>query len=907
MDNNTWKLPLDTSAAALTHAVVEETHIVNGGIKVVIYPHWGGYYENTISYFNTELNTDNLFDVVNNQNVIIKPMQLDIDLTALTGKSVYKCFTLDLTNFIGSFTFKINYQTPGGDTLTNHFVLDQLASSLFDEKIIDYKNILGLPEQFDFKDHTEKAQLAYGLSQLKSRLDTISSVLDTKDESHNRMHEYIVQLFLEKFKIKYSEYADTLVQKDSNGISVKDNLQKLIAGNYSSQAVDLLPALNDYQRLYSNAVAKCDSLNVGSPLYKQVLDWVINYQWWDAAKKLGDTTNSISQLYYKDITASIHTGSFYVVGTSNGKIFKSGNLISWTELSSPFSNRINGFYYDGSRYLVYTDNGQVASTVDFNSFTMLTTDVTGVWYNTGILDMVYTGTKYILLFIGTNVVWYSTALSGPANITNSGNVGNYTARTMCKNGNIIILIGDAGSYAYSNDNGETWSLKSVGYSILKVKPYGSGFIAVGQSGVVITSTDGQTWSTNGINFALALGGKKLIEVDFSDPFITAIAEDGTVYTTNSITGSWTKQYTPDISLTIRTLAKNPPGNPYAAFGNRYVIRVNAISNVDIAGNKWNRLDTTSEPFDFLVSSMPTLLDTEMNEVTSVKDNLRLKDKVSPYNNDTGMCLHASTSCAFLTENQVLNNAKLDITFKNWNSSLAKEGAISFTNENAYLNSVKLNSTTTNVYTSRNIALNSNSIFYRKTNNITMGTIDSSTDGFALFAVMRYNPEKSFTLLSHIDGNLYIASHPDVGKAIGIYDIVTGKWIAYKYAPFRPKQDTIIGISYNIALKHLHFYVPDEKFTPDQKCSVDYFDQTSLNAIAKFDPLEVMPTTMLGSHPLSDQTNQKRMLKQFTLFNKPISIPVFLMCHKKFLYAHYAGLNNKNPLVAIARHDVKFYQ
>jgi hypothetical protein len=903
LDNNTWKLPLDTSASALTHSVVEETHIVNGGIKVVIYPHWGGFYENTIYYFNTELNTDNLFDTVKSENVIIKPLQLDVELTALTGKPVYKCFTLDLTNFVGSYTFKINYQTPGGDSLTNNFVLDQIASSLFDEKIIDYKNILGLPENFDFKDHTEKAQLAYGLSQLKSRLDSISSVLDTKDESHNRMHEYIVQLFLEKFKIKYAEYADTLVQKDSNGVSVKDNIQKLIAGNYSSQAVDLLPSINEYQRLYSNAIAKCDSLNIGSPLYKQVLDWVINYQWWDATKKLGDLTNSNSQLYYKSITASIHTGSFYVVGDSIGKIFKSTNLVSWTDLNSPFTTQINGFYYDGSRYLIYTSNGQVASTIDFTSYTMLTTEATGVWYGTGILDMVYTGTKYILLFIGTNAVWSTTNFTGPSNITITNTSGSYTARTMCKNGNTIILIGDAGSYAYSNDNGETWSLKTVGYSILKVKPYGAGFIAVGSGGNILTSTDGSTWVLCGANIA----GKKLIEVDFSDPFITVVAEDGTIYTAASITGSWTKQYTPSIGLTIRTLAKNPPGSPYAVFGYRYLIRVNSVSNVDVAGNKWNILDTTSEPFDFIVSSMPTLLDSEVNEVTSVKEALRLKGNVSPYNNDTGMCLHVSSSCAFLTENQVLNNAKLDITFKNWNSSLVKTGAIPFSNENAYLNSVKLNSTTTNVYTSRDIVLGNNSIFYRKTNNITAGTIDSSTEGFSLFAVLKYDPQKSFTLLSHIDGDLYIASHPDTGKAIGIYNIVTGKWIAYKYAPFRPKQDTIIGISFNIALKHLHFYVPDEKFTPDQKCSVDYFDQTALNQITKFDPLEVMPTTMLGSHPLSYEANQKRVLKQFTLFNKPVSVPVFMMCHKKFLYAHYAGLNNKNPLVAIAKHDVKFYQ
>lgn len=946
MDENTWKLPLDTSAAALSNRVIDEVHSVVSGSSILIYPHWGAYYGDTMTVFSVQANSDinEIYDVVENKTLSIKPMQLDSKLTALTGRNVYKCFSLDLTNFYGYNDFKITYQTPGGDGLYNRNTLDVLKSKLFESAEIDYKLVLGVPKEFDYEDHNERAKLAHGLSELKVRLNAIAQLVDSDNEQHNKMHEYITNYFIERFKENHAYYQNTLTQKSTNGEIYKDNDQKLLAYEYESQAIDLLPKVNADQEKYVKVMQRFDNLNTTYPMYKQVLDWVINYQWWSAAKSLGDNFFKYSfdnNDYYTEPFASLYAFNKFIIFDRDNK-----KSISITDFNKPFilnSNftftSVSDTIYDPSTNSIYACHGYGSPTSSFPPTIIKSTD--GITYTRNAFTTISQSTQnsitsllihnYDKFVFDCNNVYKGSSFENAINISSiqSLNIDSYL--DSASSGTVIAITFFTNNTTpktrklyVSFDNGLTFIDKSTGLSNISpdaVSPYGTykmsivydnlTFVQCSYECILVSVDNGVTW----VNKASSFTGTNFYQT-FYNGSDWIISSNKGIYKANA-----------DFSL-ITLIYSNT--NFYV---NRCSMVYDGLSRVILSGQSgyciksidngltWSNVTTFRyEAHHLSVDTIPTLLDTETIQVNEVKNflNGRSMFMPTPYNSDTGLALHINSNCAYMTANQVTNNSTLDLTFVTRalagppvipataiNIQSAKDGIIKFSIENPYVNTVKINGTTTTVYTSRDYVLDPTAVFYNKIAPIHAGTIQSSTEGFSLFAVLKYDLRQSFTLLSHIQGNYYIASHPDDGKAIGVYNTSTGKWIAYKYAPFRPKTDTAIGIAYNITLKHLHFYVPDEKFTPEQKCSVDYFDQTELNLITEFNPEVVMPVDI--THPLAAKNNTKRIVKQFTLFNKPISIPVFMMAHKKFLYSNYAGINNKNPLIGFAKHAVKFYE
>lgn len=904
MDISKWKLPLDATASSLAHRAVDELQVVSSGKKVLIYPNWGAFYGDTISYYSVEGATNSLWDVVNNKNVAIELMQLDTELSALTGRAVHRCFALDLSSFNGFNNFKITYQTPGGDTVINRYELDKINKDLFGVRTIEYKNILGLPGSFDPKPHTERAQLAYGLIQLKERLDSITALVDTQDEQHVQMHEKLILLFTDRFNAYYNTFNDDLIQKDSLGNSVYQNSQKTRALQYSKQVAGLITSVNDSQRDYYRISTECDKLNNASGLYKQVLDWVINYQWWDAAKAVGDYVTASLLPFVQGTTANaLYVNNKIYIASSSG-IYIGDGINPFVKVASYYVYKL---MYDGTKFYMVGNgvNGSyISQSVDCITWVPLYYNYVGgsVTYINTPGDICKIGNYFITPSKGSNVI-YRWTNGTDINSINTASI-NYRIGFYCaaSTTSVVMVTGPTAAGAYnidrSTDNGASYTpITSTAQMILALAYNNNTFVCVGKAGsITVSLDDGATWQN------IAHG---LTTIDFS-----YVAWSGTNWFIGGATGmikcnaNFTANSLVTSTLTGYSGIASDNTNKLYHFGN---ISTSTGRYSSDSGANWTDKASyrTSEGNVFTTDALPSTLTTETNQVNSVLNLTMLTNTISPYNNDTGTCLHANANCAYMTEAQALANSQLKLVYKNTSYNASMAGPIKHTVESVYANSFNINSTATPIYTSRNIVLDATTQLYTKGSDPSGGVIDQSTTGFGLFAVMRYEPNSSFTLICHINGDLYIASHPDAGKAIGIYNASTGKWLAHKWAPFKPKQDTIIGLSYSIDLKHLYFYVYDEAFTPDQKCSVDCFDQTALNAITKFDPSAVFPVGV--NHPYSKYNNPKRIFKQITVFNKFVSVPVFLLCHKKFLYSHYAGLNNKNPLVSMAKHDVKFYR
>ncbi len=608
MNNTTWKLAFDPTAALLSHLIVDEEHAVVAGRKAIIYPKWGAFYETSLVYYSVQGATDTLFDPIAGVNIYPVPMDLDVELSRLSGKAVYRSFILDLTNFAGNTKFLITYQTPGGDKCINDQHLDNARIAGLTPTDVDYKDIIGLPKKFDYAPHQERAQLAYGLGDLVSRINTITDIVSGGYVQHKKAHEHIGRHFTNLFEQYYKLNKTVLIKKDTAGNTTYEFEAKVTAGEIANMSVRSIKIADKNQITFNMLATKSKILNDKYNLYKYVLDWHINYQWWHAAKALGDYVNSLSN--------------------------------------------------------------------DFN--------------------------------------------------------------------------------------------------------------------IVVASMPG--------------------------------------------------------------------------IGDAVTAQINECLN-----------------YKYLVST------------------------VSPYNAQAGMCFHFNSACAFRTEYQALNNDKVFIRFANIANTLQSlpNGVIKHSSVDAYKSVFKLNNVLTNVYTSKAVLLDKDASLY-KSDMTASNFIAPSTTGFAFFGVLQYRPEHSFTLLCHIDERVYIASDPLRGIAIGIIDLVTGKWISYKRTALRIGEDTIVGLNYDITHKHIYYYVPEPTFDPYKKTTADFIDVSKLNEITSFEPTEVLPKVQFV-HRYSGSTNESRLVKQITVFNKSISIPVFMMMHKKFLFSHYAGRNNNKHLIGFARHEVNFYE
>ena len=106
----------------------------------------------------------------------------------------------------------------------------------------------------------------------------------------------------------------------------------------------------------------------------------------------------------------------------------------------------------------------------------------------------------------------------------------------------LIVVGQEGTIWQSSDYGSTWDNRTSGNgnttNLWEVEYISGNYVAVGHSGIIITSNDGITWDnrTSGVT-------KKLRGIAYGNSKYVTVGSDGTVLTSSdSIT--WTQQSSP---------------------------------------------------------------------------------------------------------------------------------------------------------------------------------------------------------------------------------------------------------------------------------------------------------------------------------------------------------------------------
>jgi alpha-tubulin suppressor-like RCC1 family protein len=151
------------------------------------------------------------------------------------------------------------------------------------------------------------------------------------------------------------------------------------------------------------------------------------------------------------------------------------------------------------------------------------------------------------------------------------------------NNGTFVTVGTSGEIWSSTNNGTTWTQQTSGLEttqlgINSVTPAGPGFLAVGDEGHILTSTDGSIWA---IPYPQAVTSAPLRDVTFANGIYTAVGDveaGGNAVILNSLNGStWTKA------------AASPAVNNLngVAFGNGLLVAV-GNSGIDLTGDPASR-------------------------------------------------------------------------------------------------------------------------------------------------------------------------------------------------------------------------------------------------------------------------------------------------------------------------------
>ena len=146
----------------------------------------------------------------------------------------------------------------------------------------------------------------------------------------------------------------------------------------------------------------------------------------------------------------------------------------------------------------------------------------------------------------------------------------WSPKAIATNGSTIyVAVGSAGVLYSSTDSGVTWTSRTSGFGSTFIGgiAYGNGiFVAVGNSGLITTSTDGVTWTAR----TAGVAASNLYYVAYINNLFVAVgggANGGTGGITTSPDGiTWTKRTTPTTSST-NLYSVTYGGGYYVAVGN----------------------------------------------------------------------------------------------------------------------------------------------------------------------------------------------------------------------------------------------------------------------------------------------------------------------------------------------------
>lgn len=202
------------------------------------------------------------------------------------------------------------------------------------------------------------------------------------------------------------------------------------------------------------------------------------------------------------IRGAAYGNSLYVLvggDTSDPRVSTSSDRITWTARTSGYTTEnINAVMYAGGKWVTCGDSDKMATSTDAISWTAYSGTFAG---SSNITCLTYGNSVYVAAGAGAKLFTSATALSGSWTSRTSG----FTADGI--NGLSYGLVGatqtfvavGAGKISSSTDGSAvTWTLRSnpaqTANKHLYAAAYGAGrFVAVGQDGMLVYSSDGTTW------------------------------------------------------------------------------------------------------------------------------------------------------------------------------------------------------------------------------------------------------------------------------------------------------------------------------------------------------------------------------------------------------------------------------
>ena len=265
------------------------------------------------------------------------------------------------------------------------------------------------------------------------------------------------------------------------------------------------------------------------------------------------------------------TGRLVAAGNS-GELQTSTNGTTWTAGTAGTAESLLGVNYVNGQFIAVGTNGVIRSSLDGLTWTGRNSsgnrsNLQNVVFGQGLyLIPGQSGTTgRTLLSSNDGLIWRET-------IIGAGAVGT-SLRAAAAGPNELVAVGTSGTILHSS-NGQRWNSRTSGTSSqLNDVTFGAGlFIAVGNSGVVLASADALTWSPQAAPANLALNG-----IIFEKNLWIITGASGRIFTSSNGT-LWTQRTT----NTTNALNKS-------AFGNGIFVAVGSAGTIlnSTDGITWN--------------------------------------------------------------------------------------------------------------------------------------------------------------------------------------------------------------------------------------------------------------------------------------------------------------------------------
>ena len=255
-----------------------------------------------------------------------------------------------------------------------------------------------------------------------------------------------------------------------------------------------------------------------------ILILILSFTIFSCAKKSDDSSSSTT-------TTSV---KFLAVGAS-GTLLTSSDGTTWTSRTSGTTNDLRSVAYDGSSTIVAVGfSGTILTSSDGITWTSrdsgTSNDINNVTYKDAFVAVGDNGT----LLVSTDGITWTDQTSGCGMTEDMWDVH--------LTGSIGVIIGDNGSIYSSTDKGSSCTKRTSGTTVeFNELLYGdSTFVAAGDNGTILTSSNGTSWTSRSSSTTNNLyGGVYTDSASDGNKNFILVGASGKVLSSNSTYTSWT--------------------------------------------------------------------------------------------------------------------------------------------------------------------------------------------------------------------------------------------------------------------------------------------------------------------------------------------------------------------------------